>query len=36
LNTIGAAAGLRKPNGELIDDFGDPSQNRAVLSELLA
>lgn len=36
LNTIGAAAGLRKSNGDLIDDFGDPGQNRAVLPELLA
>lgn len=36
LNTIGAAAGLRKPNGDLIDDFGDPGQDRSVVSELLA
>jgi uncharacterized protein DUF1552 len=36
LNTIGAAAGLRKPNGDLIDDFGAADQDRAVLSELLA
>jgi hypothetical protein len=36
LNTIGSAAGLRKPSGDLIDDFGDPSLQRAPLSELLA
>jgi len=36
LNTIGSAAGLRKPNGDLIDDFGDPSLARDPLSELLA
>ena len=36
LNTIGAAAGLRKPNGDWIDDFGDPSLDRAPLGELLA
>jgi hypothetical protein len=36
LNTLGSAAGLRKPDGDLIDDFGDPSLERAPLSELLA
>jgi hypothetical protein len=36
LNTIGSAAGLRKSNGDLIDDFGDPSLDRTPLSELLA
>lgn len=36
LNTIGAAAGLRKPNGDLIDDFGDPSLDRSIVDELLA
>lgn len=35
LNTIGSAAGLRKPNGDWIDDFGDPSLQRAPLGELL-
>jgi hypothetical protein len=36
LNTIGSAAGLRKPDGDFIDDFGDPELDRQVLSELLA
>jgi hypothetical protein len=36
LNTIGSAAGLRKPDGNFIDDFGSPDQDRTVLSELLA
>lgn len=36
LNTIGSAAGLRKPDGTYIDDFGSPEENRTVLSELLA
>lgn len=36
LNTIGAAAGLRKSNGELIDDFGDASLTRTPLDELMA
>ena len=36
LNTIGAAAGLRKPDGTFIDDFGSPEQDRRVLTELLA
>jgi Protein of unknown function (DUF1552) len=36
LNTLGSAAGLRKPNGDLIDDFGDPGQARQVVDELLA
>jgi len=36
LNTIGAAAGLRKPDGNYIDDFGSPDQDRSVLDELLA
>ncbi|HTV17458.1 MAG TPA: DUF1552 domain-containing protein, partial [Polyangiaceae bacterium] len=35
LNTIGSAAGLRKLNGDWIDDFGDPSLERAPLGELL-
>jgi len=36
LNTIGSAAGLRKPDGSFIDDFGAPDQERRVLDELLA
>jgi hypothetical protein len=36
LNTIGAAAGLRKANGDLIDDFGSAGQDRSVVSEMLA
>lgn len=36
LNTIGTAAGLRKPGGDFIDDFGDPGQDRSVIDELLA
>jgi hypothetical protein len=35
LNTVGSAAGLRKPNGDLIDDFGDPGLDRSVLRELM-
>lgn len=35
LNTIGAAAGLRKSNGDLIDNFGDPTLERGPLSELM-
>jgi len=34
LNTIGSAAGLRKPDGNYIDDFGAPDQDRRVLDEL--
>jgi hypothetical protein len=36
LNTIGAAAGLRAPSGDLIDDFGEAGRDRSVLPELLA
>ncbi|MEY2937058.1 MAG: hypothetical protein RL033_7807 [Pseudomonadota bacterium] len=36
LNTIGSAAGLRRPDGNFIDDFGSPDQDRQVLDELLA
>ncbi len=36
LNTIGFAAGLRKANGDPIDDFGAPDQDRSIVSELLA
>lgn len=36
LNTIGSAAGLRKPDGSFIDDFGSPDEDRRVFDELLA
>jgi hypothetical protein len=36
LNTIGAAAGLRKSDGSFIDDFGSDELTRTVLPELLA
>lgn len=35
LNTIGAAVGLKNAAGEPLDDFGDPSQTRGRLTELL-
>lgn len=35
LNTIGAAAGLRTPEGRPIDDFGDPSSTRTPFAELM-
>ena len=35
LNTIGSAAGLRKPDGNYIDDFGSSDEDRQVLDELL-
>lgn len=36
LNTIGSAAGLRKPDGDPIDDFGSPLLHHEPLTELLA
>jgi hypothetical protein len=36
LNTLLNAAGLRKPNGQPVDDFGDPSLAKGVISEMLA
>lgn len=36
LNTLGSAAGLRKENGDLIDDFGDPSLDRRPHPDLMA
>lgn len=36
LNTLGSAAGLRKINGDLIDDFGDPSLDRRPHPDLMA
>lgn len=35
LNTMISAAGVRKPNGDLIDDFGDPDA-QGVISEIVA
>jgi hypothetical protein len=36
LNTLGSAVGLRNAGGGLLDDFGDGSLPKGVLSELLA
>ena len=36
LNTIGTAVGVRKANGDILDDFGDPSFPRGVLNVLRA
>lgn len=36
LNTLGSAAGLRKENGDLIDDFGDPELDRRPHPDLMA
>lgn len=36
LNTLGSAAGLRRADGELIDDFGSPLLDRDPLLELMA
>ncbi|MBK7586026.1 MAG: DUF1552 domain-containing protein [Myxococcales bacterium] len=36
LGTLGSAAGLKQSDGSPIDDFGDPSLPRGVLTELLA
>ncbi|MDH5675463.1 MAG: DUF1552 domain-containing protein [Myxococcales bacterium] len=35
-NTIASAVGVRKADGGLLDDFGDPSLSGGVLSELMA
>jgi hypothetical protein len=35
LNTIISAAGVRKPTGDLVDDFDDP-MGTGVLTELIA
>jgi hypothetical protein len=35
LNTIASAVGVRKADGTLLDDFGDPSLTRGVLSTVL-
>jgi len=36
LNTLGSAVGLRNAAGGYLDDFGDPSLPKGVLSELIA
>jgi hypothetical protein len=36
LNTIGSAVGLRNGAGEYLDDFGDPENDKGVVSELIA
>jgi hypothetical protein len=35
-NTIGSAVGVRKGDGSMLDDFGDPSMPGGLASELLA
>lgn len=34
-NTIATAAGVRKPNGEPVDDFGDPAHDGGLLANLM-
>jgi hypothetical protein len=36
LNTIGSAVGLRRSNGDYLDNFGDPSLPQGIHTELLA
>ena len=36
LNTIATAAGVRAPNGDYINDFGDPGLPGGILEEMLA
>jgi hypothetical protein len=36
LNTLGSAVGLRKDDGSLLDDFGDPAREKGVMTELLS
>lgn len=36
LNTLISATGLRKANGDLVDDFGDPELPKGTLSQMLA
>lgn len=36
LNTIASAVGVRKANGDLLDDFGDPTLPRGVLDDIMA
>lgn len=36
LNTIASAAGVRKENGDLVDDFGDESLPRGLIPEAMA
>ncbi len=35
-NTIASAAGVRKSNGDMFDDFGDPSHTGGLIDEILA
>jgi hypothetical protein len=35
LSTIASAAGVRKPTGDLIDNFGDPAST-GVITEIIA
>lgn len=35
LNTIGTAVGLRKADGSFLDDFGDPSLPRGLLTDIM-
>ena len=36
LNTVASAAGVRKADGNYLDDFGDPTLPRGVLSDIIA
>jgi hypothetical protein len=36
LNTVATAAGVRKPTGDPVDDFGDPGLARGLITEILA
>jgi hypothetical protein len=36
LNTLITASGIRKPNGDPVDDFGDPGLDKGVLSQIVA
>jgi hypothetical protein len=36
LNSIITAAGVRKPNGDPVDDFGDPDLAKGLLTEIMA
>jgi hypothetical protein len=36
LSTLVSAVGVRKDNGDLVDDFGDPDLEPGIISEMLA
>ena len=36
LSTLVSAAGVRGPDGALVDDFGDPSLDKGIIPEMLA